>query len=65
MVALLLVRPVFFDIGRVSLPIAPLIAAVLPSPLLIAVTAYQAILGVAMVLSAVILIPFAPPAIWF
>jgi hypothetical protein len=54
-----------FDIGRVLLPVAPLIADVLGAPLLIAVPAYQAILGIAAVLSAVILSPPAPSAFRF
>jgi hypothetical protein len=54
-----------FDIGLVLLPVAPLIADVLGAPLLIAVPAYQAILGIAMVLSAVIVGSPSPSAFRF
>jgi hypothetical protein len=59
----LLVRAIFFNIGRVILPLTALVAAVLRSPLLIAVVAYQAILGVGMILPTVIIIPPASPTI--
>jgi hypothetical protein len=64
-VAPLLVNAIFVNIGRVILPVTALVTVVLGSPLLIAVTAHQPILGVGKVFSAVIIIPAAPPAVWF
>jgi hypothetical protein len=61
----LLVRAVYFDIGRVFLPVTALVDAVLRSPLLIAVEAYQAILGIGMIFPAVVILPPLPATIRF
>ena len=65
MVTPLLIRAIFVNIGRVILPVTALVAAVLRSPLLIAVEAYQAILGVVTIFPTVIILPPASPAIRF
>jgi len=52
-VAAVLCPPVLLDIGRMLLPVAPLVIRIPDPPLLIAIAAYQAVFGIGMVFAAV------------